>query len=355
MKADVDTTIILPLENSEEFRERCKEAGIACVAMPISRITKEWRVALRYVFFSFYEIVRITRHLKTGNYDLVHVSGGSWQYKGVIAGKLAGIRVVWHLNDTSLPGIFRQIFSFLSHLSNGFIFASQRSRQYYGSKLRIVKPSFVIPAPVDTVRFDPTNSYSDDQNIISKWNEKFVIGTVANINPVKGLDVFIRAANHLKNKSGKYQFVVIGPVYKNQRHYFNTLQKLCEELGLQNVEFVGGRSDVRSLLMRFDAYVCSSYAESSPLSVWEAMSMGKPIVSTDVGDVPIYVQDGQSGFIVNVGDYNAIAERLHRFFTEKGLGIKFGERARQIAIKELDVTKCAQRHLEAYKAVLKSG
>ena len=50
---------------------------------------------------------------------------------------------------------------------------------------------------------------------------------------------------------------------------------------LINIYFINSRRDVRPLLKRFDIYVCSSDNEASPLSVWEAMSMKKPIVSTD--------------------------------------------------------------------------
>ena len=61
---------------------------------------------------------------------------------------------------------------------------------------------------------------------------------------------------------------------------------------------------MRPLLKRFDVYVCSSKAESSPISVWEAMSMAKPIVSTSVGDVPLYVQNEHNGYIVEIENTN---------------------------------------------------
>jgi glycosyltransferase involved in cell wall biosynthesis len=123
-------------------------------------------------------------------------------------------------------------------------------------------------------------------------------------------------------------------------------------VGVRNIEFVGGRSDVRPLLKRFDAYVCSSKAESSPISVWEAMSMAKPIISTDVGDVPLYVHDGVNGFIVDVGDSDALAERIGRLAKNEALRKEFGDRCREIVVRDLDVSRCAERHFEAYKAIL---
>ena len=67
---------------------------------------------------------------------------------------------------------------------------------------------------------------------------------------------------------------------------------------------------MRPILKRFDFYVCSSNAESSPISVWEAMSMQKAIISTDVGDVPLYIKDGHNGFVVGVGESEKLCCKL---------------------------------------------
>ena len=352
LRGQADTTVIMPAENSEAFQQRCEAFGVSYRVLPITRITKEWRVAVRYVLFSFFEVLRLRRVLKKGGFDLVHVSGGSWQFKGVLAAKLAGKKVLWHLNDTSMPGFIRRLFSVTSPLADGFIFASERSRDYYRPLTNVNKPEFVVPAPVDTARFDPEGSYSGDESFLEKWPGKFIIGTVANISPIKGLETFIRAAARLNKQIDQAHYLVVGPVYRNQQGYFNSIQRLCKELSVNNIEFVGSRSDVRPFLQRFDAYVCSSRAESSPISVWEAMAMAKPVVSTDVGDVPMYVKDGDNGFIVDVGDSDAMAERLARLIENQKMRQEFGEKAREMAVRELDVSRCAERHLAAYQKIL---
>ena len=81
MREDVDTTVIMPFENSKMFRDQCNANGVKYKAMSISRITTEWRAALHYIIFSIFEIAKIVRFLKREKFDLVHVSGGSWQYK----------------------------------------------------------------------------------------------------------------------------------------------------------------------------------------------------------------------------------------------------------------------------------
>ncbi len=352
LRERVETTVIMPVENSEAFRQQCDAAGVAYETLSITRITREWRVALRYLLFSVVEIVRLARLLKRSEFDLVHVSGGSWQFKGVIAGKLAGKKVLWHLNDTAMPAFIRRLFAITSRYADGFVFASERTRQYYRPLIREGKPEFVIPAPVDTSRFDPSACYHGEEDFLEKWSGQLVIGIVANVNPVKGLDVFIHAAAALNKRLENIHFIIVGVIYPAQRRYFRQLLRLCKELSVDNIEFVGGRADVRPLLKRFDAYVCSSRAESSPIAVWEAMAMAKPIVSADVGDVPLYVREGSSGYIVDIGDSTALAERLARLAIDAELRREFGRRGRETVVHELDVGRCADRHEEAYKVML---
>lgn len=350
-KDDVETTVVVPLANSERFCELLGRHDIHYKLFNLTKITKEFGIASRYLLFSWYETLQLARYFRKEKFDLIYVSGGSWQYKGVFAGKLSGTKVVWHLNDTYTPSFIRKFFSLCSGLPDAYIFASERTREYYSPLIPDGKPGFVIPAPVDTSLFDSTQSYQGD-DVIKKWAGKFVVGTVANVNPVKGLDIFIKAAAELNKNIADICFVVVGPIFDRQKKYFNELQSLCLDLGVQNIDFVGPRSDVRPFLQRFDAYVCSSRNESSPIAVWEAMAMGKLIVSTDVGDVPLYIHDGENGFVVDVGDYQALAERIGYLLKNKNLWPGFRAGVRDVAVKELDVKQCAARHLEVYSHIM---
>ena len=352
LRDKVDMTLIIPDENSDSFRAQCDATGLEYKTMKISRITKEWKVAVRYLMLFPWEVMRLIKLFGKSNYDVVYICGGSWQYKGAIAGKLAGKKVLWHINDTFVPWVFRKMFSLLSPLADGYVYASERSRSYYSPLVNKDKPEFVIPAPVDTTFFDPHLQHSREEQLVRQWSGKIVVGTVANINPIKGLEIFIRMAAASNIQADNLHFVVVGEIYKVQRLYFLQLQQLCNRLGVGNIEFVGGRSDVRPLLQRFDIYVCSSWAESSPLSVWEAMAMEKPIISTNVGDVSLHVRDGHNGFIADIGGSVVISERLITLVNEEGMRREFGRRSREIAVRELNITQCAKSHLDAYTRIV---
>jgi len=97
----------------------------------------------------------------------VHASGGSWQYKAVIAARLAGIPSVWHINDTFVPRWLKIVFRFVQPLPSGFIFASHRSREYYGVRLA-GRPQAVIPSVVDLACFDPSRSYVGEEALLAE-------------------------------------------------------------------------------------------------------------------------------------------------------------------------------------------
>ena len=66
----------------------------------------------------------------------------------------------------------------------------------------------------------------------------------------------------------------------------------------ENIFFIGQKNNIYDYLNISELYVCSSNYESSPISIWEAMSMNLPIISTKVGDLTRVIINGQNGYII---------------------------------------------------------
>ena len=355
LQGRVDTTLVFPRQNSLAFQKLCREHQVVYETLPLTRITKEWRVAIRYLFGSVFEVLRLAKYLRSQTFDLVHVSGGSWQYKGIIAAHLAGVPVVWHMNDTYVPRLFYKLCLFVSRLASGFIFASEASRAYYAELLGRDRPDSVIPAPADCEKFRRNADFDltpHDAEYSKEWVGETVIGTVANVSPVKDLATFVRMASELNNRYSRLRFVVVGPISDSQTAYGREIETLVHSLGVSNITFVGQREDVRPLLAEFDIFVCSSRAESSPLSVWEAMAMSLPIVSTQVGDVPKYVREGQEGFLAPVEDALGLAEGVSKLISDAALRCSIGAAAREAALANFPVARIAELTEAAYRSVL---
>jgi len=82
--------------------------------------------------------------------------------------------------------------------------------------------------------------------------------------------------------------------------------------------------------------------------------MGKPIVSTDVGDVPRYVINGESGFVVPVGDASALADRIRYLARNPEARARMGKEARRVAIRSFDLDECARMHILMYQQIVAS-
>ena len=163
LSKSIDTIIIMPHENSEAFQQKCNDLALQYHFVQISRITKELRPALHYILYSPVEVLKLIFLFRREQFDLIYVSGGSWQFKGAIAGKLAGIPVLWHLNDSYMPLFIRIIFKIMSGLASGYVYASEKTKNYYKDYIKSDRYETTIPAPVDTSKFNPELEYPDDE------------------------------------------------------------------------------------------------------------------------------------------------------------------------------------------------
>ncbi len=346
----VDNTVVYPFIDSERFTKKLMAYGIQRIQFPLRRLTREKRQLALYGLFFLFEFNQLYLYFKKEKFDVIHVSGGSWQFKGLIAGKLAGCKTLWHLNDTRTPVFFRYLFKILSLIfADGLIVAGEKVRSYYVTDMGTRnKPVYEIQAPVDTTYFKP-DIIKPVRKILSGQGLNIV--SVGNINPAKGYETFIQMAGLLKEKA--LNFYVVGPHFQTQKAYSRKLIQLKHRLKIQNLTFLGYSDNIKAILNETDIYVCTSATEASPMAVWDAMSMEKAVVSTDVGDVPRLIENGENGFIVPCGSPEKLVEKVRILLDDADLRKTFGIKARQTAVEQLDVLNIASLHKRAYLDIIK--
>ncbi|KVE36846.1 glycosyltransferase family 4 protein [Burkholderia sp. BDU5] len=342
----VQTTVVHPQQESEAFAARLDAIGIDRVALPIHRLARNRKAIVWYLISFPLEIYLLWRLFCRGRYDFVHCSGGFWQIKGLIAAKLAGTKALWHINDTVLPRWLRPIFLLACRsLADGVIVAGERVRSHYMGDARLPMPVIEIQAPVDCRKFYPASAAAAPA--LARTSALKIV-TVANLNPLKGVEHFIGMAALLSQWFDDLAFYIVGPAYDSQNAYVSALKESIRQNDLTNVHLMGASNNIPGILQAADVYVCSSIAEASPISVWEAMAMGKAIVSTDVGDVKRFVIDGVSGYVVPSRDAQSLAEATAKFVRDRSLRERCGAVARQVALEKLDISVCVAAHRMAY-------
>ena len=107
--------------------------------------------------------------------------------------------------------------------------------------------------------------------------------------------------NNLNRKDIK--FIQIGEFTKNTPE----LKQLVKDKGLEDaIIFTDKIENASSLVPQFDAFLMTSQREGGPTSVLEAMLLGTPVVSTQVGVVPDVIQDGKKWFYCSSERFQAI-------------------------------------------------
>jgi glycosyltransferase involved in cell wall biosynthesis len=347
---DIETHVAYSQYDADKFCSKLAQKKIPNSPLAITRLSKEKKTFIRYILYFFPDIYKLYSLFKKNKFDIVHING-SHQLKGPLAAKLAGIPVVWHLNDTNSPTIIHKFFSIIArYCARGFIVAGERVYHYYLQGTDLVnKPFCEIHAPVDVNFFDPLIVKSDQRLAAMKGVR---ILTVCNISPPKGLDYFVEMASLLNQVYGNLSFFVGGPVYSSQQKYFQILKADIESKQVKNITFLGRVDNVASALQGADIFVYSSLAEASPTVIWEAMAMGKAIVTTDVGSVSQYIEDGVSGFIVPIKDPVALSEKVEVLINNPALRERMGLEARVVAKNRLDVSSAAEKHATFYQQIL---
>jgi glycosyltransferase involved in cell wall biosynthesis len=123
------------------------------------------------------------------------------------------------------------------------------------------------------------------------------------------------------------------------------LQRLADSLGIASrTSFLGTRRDVPALLPGLDVACLSSVHEGVPIALIEAMAAGVPVVATDCGGVRDIVADGEQGFVVPVGDRDALADRLRLLAEDPETRARLGKGGRVRAEQEFGIERTARAY-----------
>lgn len=174
--------------------------------------------------------------------------------------------------------------------------------------------------------------------------QKLTFFMLARVMYSKGVREYLAAAEQLKKKYPHVTFMLLGAVENIQDSL--SMEQLEPYIRSGVIEYYGETSDVREYYKKASVFVLPSYAEGTPRTVLEAMSMGRPIITTDAPGCRETVQDGVSGYLVPVKDSKALAERMEAFIKNPQLIEQMGARSRAYAEEKYDVRKVNEAMLK---------
>lgn len=236
-----------------------------------------------------------------------------------------GARVVWGLRSSEVD--FQHYDRFtkflqwssrrLAHRADLVISNSSAGLADYRRGGAHPRQSVVIPNGIDTERFRPDPARR--AALRAAWHiadDEIVIGLVARIDPMKGHDVFVRAAREYLTGDPRTVFVCAGSASAVNAGYAAKVRALADELGVKaRMRWTGHADHPEQVFAALDIATSSSrFGEGFSNSVGEAMACGTPCVVTRIGDSATIV--GEVGIAVPPEDPQALAAGWHAMRTQ---------------------------------------
>ena len=318
------------------------------------------------------DIYKLTNYVKKllqkRKYDIVHVQepyvGGLIMYSRKIttfhttgAGETKAL-FSSTLNKTSY-GIKRMIFNTtLGHFMeiSSILSSKLLITPSYIAKTELVKYYKVDPRKIKVIHNGieiPKNvpNTKSARRVLRLPKDKVIVFTVGRHIPRKRYDLLIEAVARLDKSLREQIYVVIGgrgpltPLFK----------LLIRKYDLENVVTLTGWIPEEKLWLYYsaaDIFVLTSDAESAPITLLEAVAIGKAIVTTRVGDYAYMMKNGVHGILIKPSDVNGLARALKELVIDENLRRRLSIKAKEFA-SLFSWRKVAMYTLEVYKEVLK--
>jgi len=277
-------------------------------------------------------IWKLLRILKTEEIKIIHSHNFSPNFWGRVVGRIARTPVLIiteHTIATAKTRLSKIIDFILSKITDKIIAVSNRVRDSH------IKEEKIDHEKLITI-YNGIESWNYDNKILGIYkkqflkelgisSENYLITTIGRLEAPKGHENLLKAIPMVLKAYPKVCFLMVGDGRLKPE-----LETLAERLSVkENVFFVGYRTDVRNILAISDLCIIPSIREGFSITLLEAMSVGKPIVATDVGGNSEAIIDGESGIIVQPGDPNALANGIITVHKNKILGEEMGIKARK--------------------------
>jgi glycosyltransferase involved in cell wall biosynthesis len=304
-----------------------------------------------------YRLHRLLRSLKP---QIVYTNSLKADLLGGVAGRLAGVPVIWHVRDRIapdyLPGKVVSLIRLLAKVIPRYIVANSASTL---STLNL--PLTSDPARHACVIHDGVDPAKYAAAPAREATEPLTVGLIGRISPWKGQDIFLEAIRLLRDAhpaaySGT-RFEIIGVATFGELDFERRIRQLQQAHELTgSVHFTGFEPDIPQRLTQLDIVVhASTIPEPFGQVIIEGMAAGLPVIATNGGGVPEIVLDGITSILVPMRDAQAMADAMARLLGDAGLRTRMGTAARARILHSFPIQRTAKAVENVCSQVLTSS
>lgn len=253
----------------------------------------------------------------------------------VLIGKLFNLKIVLHAHT----GVFEPYLQNQNHLTQKLIISvlnlsdciislSNKEIPTYQKYFKHPKITFVE----NPITLQGKSAHMDKAQIIS----------VGRLTKEKGTYDLINAATRVFHKKSDARFLLVGA------GDLQTIEQIFTEKSINTITLTGWQPPdiILNYLLDSSIFALPSYHEGMPMAILEAMSVGLPVISTDVNGIPDLVMDGETGILIKPGDIdaleNAIMKLLNEPETRQSMGEKGKARVENLFSTDVVINKLCQ-------------
>jgi glycosyltransferase involved in cell wall biosynthesis len=296
----------------DEYIEKLKNIGCTCYTVKISAKGANPIQDLKLTW----DLIKLYKHI---NPDIIFHYTIKPNIYGSIAAKLANIKIniaittglgYTFVHKNFVSKLAKSMYMYALKYSYQVWFLNNDDRQIFiASKLVNQHKTFVLPGEgIDTKFFSPTN-----YNAFHESNLEINFLIIARLLWDKGYHEYVEAAKFIRQKYGKHIiFNVIGAC--NIENPSSIQQKILQQwIKEKHINYLGVQQDVRPYIHEANCIILPSYAEGIPLTLLEAGSMCKPLITTNARGCKDVVIDGFNGYICNIKDTTSLIKSIEKF------------------------------------------
>jgi glycosyltransferase involved in cell wall biosynthesis len=239
----------------------------------------------------------------------------------ILLARTLGMKVVSHLHGGLFDSYYRESRPWVKRLigwsmsqSDVVIALSERWKRFLLQEVKHDLRVEVVPNSVDRMFAEATETTTKPN-----WEEKIVL-FVGGLGHRKGVYDILKAVPLVGQTWPSVHFIFAGK--EEAKGEWVEIEKVYLENNLANyVQFLGyvtGQAKL-DLYLKATVFILPSYGENLPYSVLEAMATGLPVITTPVGAIPEIVEEGCNGFLIQPGDYQALAKRISTVLGDQAL------------------------------------
>jgi glycosyltransferase involved in cell wall biosynthesis len=332
--------MVEPNENANILFENAIQIGIRTFTVSVKRK------------LDYNSIKNIRRIIKNNNITIIHSHDFKSDFYALIASIGLKVKRVTTAHGSTRDSWLKRVYLAFNEI---IIYRYYNSIIAVSNELKIMllkrgikgEKIFVIQNGLDLNFIKNVNVVKNFEEPLPVPASAIVFTVIGRLFPDKGHRFFLKAFDSIKHRYSNVYALIVGDGPSRQ-----DIERQIQLLGLSNRVYVCGmRSDIWNVYSRTQYLVIPSLREGIPYVLLEAMAHHITILSTSVGDIPMIIKDGESGFIVPPADSNALSTRMVDLLENEEHAKTMAEAAYKVLIDRFSSDRMVKCTEELYNTI----